>query len=46
MPDVVARFEQIGVEPSGITPKEFAVFQQAEIEKWKKVVEFANVRLD
>jgi tripartite-type tricarboxylate transporter receptor subunit TctC len=45
-PDVQERLAKLGVEPSGMSPQQFAAFQAAETAKWAKVVKSANVRLD
>ena len=44
MPEIRARFEQLGVEPGGGTPAEAARFLDAEIEKWARVITTAKVR--
>jgi tripartite-type tricarboxylate transporter receptor subunit TctC len=46
LPDVQERLAKLGVEPSGMPPKQFAAFQAAEIAKWAKVVKEAKVRVD
>jgi tripartite-type tricarboxylate transporter receptor subunit TctC len=46
MPDIRERLEALGVEPAANTPEEFAAFQKAEIEKWRKVVKEAGVKVD
>jgi tripartite-type tricarboxylate transporter receptor subunit TctC len=46
MPDIRARFEQLGVEPVGSTPAEAARFLDEEIAKWAKVVTTANVKAE
>jgi len=45
-PDLVARMEQFGLEPSGTTPEQFDAFIRAEIDKWGKVVKAAGIRSD
>jgi tripartite-type tricarboxylate transporter receptor subunit TctC len=45
-PDVQERLAKLGVDPSGMTPQQFAAFQAAEIAKWAKVVKEAKVRVD
>ena len=45
-PDLVARMEQFGLEPSGTTPEQFDAFIRAEIDKWGKVVKAAGIRAD
>jgi len=36
----------MGVEPSGMPPREFAQFQQAEIHRWAEVVGKAGIKAD
>ena len=43
--DVSARLSDLGAEPVGGTPEEFAVHIKAEIAKWAKVIKGANVEL-
>ncbi|QOT77246.1 Bug family tripartite tricarboxylate transporter substrate binding protein [Cupriavidus basilensis] len=45
-PDMQARLEKLGMEPSGMSPGEFAEFQRSEIVKWAKVVKAADIRID
>lgn len=40
------RMTREGVEVVASSPKEFAAFIQAEIERWRKVIKQANVRID
>ena len=44
LPDVAQRFELDGAEPVGSTPKEFAAFLKAEMQKWSKVIKDAGVK--
>ena len=44
MPDVRQRFFELGAEPVGNTPEEFARYIQAEIIKWSKVVKDSGAR--
>jgi tripartite-type tricarboxylate transporter receptor subunit TctC len=46
LPDVKQRFHQLGAEPVGNTPEEFAALIRSEISKWAKVVKKAGIRLD
>jgi tripartite-type tricarboxylate transporter receptor subunit TctC len=46
MPDIRARFEQLGVEPVGSTPAEAARFLDEEIAKWARVINTANVKAE
>jgi tripartite-type tricarboxylate transporter receptor subunit TctC len=45
LPDVSARLVELGAEPVGGTPQQFAAHQKAEIAKWAKVIKDANVEL-
>ena len=45
-PDMQERLANLGMEASGMAPAEFTVFQQAEIEKWARVVKAASVKID
>jgi tripartite-type tricarboxylate transporter receptor subunit TctC len=45
MPDVRARFDEVGLEPIGNTPEAFAAAIQAEIPKWSKVIRSAGIKL-
>jgi tripartite-type tricarboxylate transporter receptor subunit TctC len=42
-PAVVGQLHGIGVEPSGITPEEFARYQREEVQKWAAVVKAAGI---
>jgi tripartite-type tricarboxylate transporter receptor subunit TctC len=42
-PQVVEQLRALGVEPSGITPDEFARYQQEEVRKWAAVVKAAGI---
>jgi len=44
MPDVRRRFFELGAEPVGNTPEEFAAYIQTEIVKWSKVVKDSGAR--
>jgi len=46
VPDVSKRIADLGAEPVGSTPQEYAAFIQSEIKKWRKVIQDAGVRLD
>lgn len=46
LPDVHKRISDLGAEPVGGTPQEYAEFIQSEIKKWRKVIQDAGVRLD
>jgi tripartite-type tricarboxylate transporter receptor subunit TctC len=43
-PDLKAKFLNIGVEPVGGTPEQFADFIRADMAKWGKVIRDANIR--
>ncbi len=45
-PKMVAKFKEIGALPFVSTPEEFGKLIDTETEKWRKVVEFANVSVD
>jgi len=44
--DVNKRISELGAEPVGSTPQQYAAFIQSEIAKWRKVIKDAGVRLD
>jgi len=44
MPEIRARFEQLGVEPGGGTPADAARFLEEEIAKWARVITTAKVK--
>ena len=45
LPDVSTRLTELGAEPVGSTPEQFAAHIKAEIAKWAKVIKGANVEL-
>lgn len=45
-PEVRARMQEIGIEPVGTGPAEFATFQKAEIAKWGKAVKDSGAHVD
>jgi tripartite-type tricarboxylate transporter receptor subunit TctC len=45
MPDVNKRVSELGAEPVGSTPEEFAALIKSEIAKWAKVIKDADVEL-
>lgn len=45
-PEVVARFQQMGLTTAPMTPAEFAAFQRAEITKWSAVVKDARLKAE
>lgn len=46
MPDVRQKLAELGTEPVGSTPEEFAAFLKGEMDKWSKVVKEANIRIE
>ena len=46
LPEVNKRISELGAEPVGSTPQQYAAFIQSEIVKWRKVIKDAGVRLD
>jgi tripartite-type tricarboxylate transporter receptor subunit TctC len=44
--DVRKRLADIGVDPVGSTPQEFAKKIRADLEKWGRVIRAANIKLD
>ena len=44
LPEIVQRFELDGAEAVGSTPKEFAAFLKAEMQKWSKVIKDAGIK--
>lgn len=45
-PDLAARMQQLGMEPVGSTPEQYAALIDAEIDKWAKVVKTAGIRIE
>src|SRR5687768_7987761 len=45
-PELRARIESLGGEPVGNTPQEFATIIRADIAKWRRVVDAANIKVD
>lgn len=45
LPDVSKRISELGAEPVGSTPEQFAELIKTEIAKWAKVIKDANVEL-
>ena len=45
-PEVAQRLASLGTEPVGDSPESFRRFVTSEIEKWTRVAEAANVKLD
>src|SRR5215469_12685006 len=44
--DIVQRLDQLSAEPIGGTPQATAAYMREEIERWRKVIKAANVRLE
>jgi tripartite-type tricarboxylate transporter receptor subunit TctC len=44
--DVVERATSLGLDLLGTTPQQFAAFQNAEIQKWGRVIKTANIRVE
>ena len=42
-PDIAARWRDIGFEPAGTTPEEFARIHKADFPKWARMIEAAGV---
>ena len=45
-PDIRARLEAMGLEPSGMTPDELGAFETTERAKWAKVVKDGAIKVD
>ncbi|APT56580.1 tripartite tricarboxylate transporter substrate binding protein [Roseomonas gilardii] len=45
-PEVTARYEELGISPSGFTPAEFKEFVAAETKRWGDVARAANVKVE
>jgi tripartite-type tricarboxylate transporter receptor subunit TctC len=45
-PDVRKRLLDIGLDPIGSTPQEFAEKIRADLDKWGRVIRTANIKLD
>jgi tripartite-type tricarboxylate transporter receptor subunit TctC len=45
-PDTKTFFSNMGVEPAGTSPQEFAAFIKSELAKWAKVVKESGARAD
>ena len=46
MPDVRERLSNLGMEPRGNTPEEFAAFVDSELKKWAPVVKASGAQVD
>ena len=45
-PDIRARLEAMGLEPSGMTPDELGAFEARERAKWAKVVKDGGIKVE
>ena len=45
-PEFAGRISAMGVDPLGGTPEEFAAFLPKEIQRWKQIVQDANVKVE
>ena len=45
-PDVIKRLQDLSAEPVGSTPAETAAFMKDEAERWRRVIQSANVKVD
>jgi len=45
-PDLAARMQQLGMEPVGSTPEQYAALIDTEIDKWAKVVKTAGIKIE
>jgi tripartite-type tricarboxylate transporter receptor subunit TctC len=46
MPDVQARFSQLGIEIVGNSPEQATAYLESETAKWERVIKAANIRVD
>jgi tripartite-type tricarboxylate transporter receptor subunit TctC len=46
MPEVRARFSELGFDVVGDSPEQFAAFLRDENAKWKKIAEVSGIKLD
>jgi len=46
LPDIVQRMADLGAEPVGSSPAEYATFIKSEMARWSKVVKQASIRAD
>ncbi|MEA2974662.1 MAG: hypothetical protein QOF19_182 [Alphaproteobacteria bacterium] len=45
-PDILRRFVEFSAEPIGGTPEATSAFMRADVERWRKVIEAAGVKLE
>lgn len=43
-PEVKAKLQALGVEPSGMGPAEFSAFQKSEVQKWAALIKSAHIK--
>jgi tripartite-type tricarboxylate transporter receptor subunit TctC len=43
---IIDRIKRLAAEPVGGTPAQFGVFLKADVERWKKVVKDANLKVE
>ena len=46
MPEIRARLAELGAEPVGSTPEEFAAYNRSELTKWAKIVKDSGAKVD
>jgi tripartite-type tricarboxylate transporter receptor subunit TctC len=46
MPDVRKRLMDIGLDPIGLSPQEFAELIRRDFEKWGRVIAKANIKIN
>jgi tripartite-type tricarboxylate transporter receptor subunit TctC len=46
LPDVMARFDELGTRRNPMSPEQFGAFQRAELAKYKEVITRAGVRME
>jgi tripartite-type tricarboxylate transporter receptor subunit TctC len=46
MPEIRARLAELGAEPVGSTPEEFAAYNRTELTKWAKIVKDSGAKVD
>lgn len=45
-PEITARFADVGSVPKSMTPADFGKFIVEDTEKWRKIIQAANIRMD
>ena len=45
-PQIIARFADVGSVPKSMTPADFGKFIVEDTEKWRKIIQAANIRMD